>query len=250
MSNSGCVSLRLPFGVTVGGSAIANPTLTFDPMRGLLGQFAGVLGPYMAIFKIVGFAKDILDAVTAIPDCITQVNPKPLIDKLVKVTQDIDQLLGVLPPVSVPAMIQDLLGALITYLQGLKSQIAGLQAATQVTASLEARASSLISTYPAAAGELTQIVQAAIGDTLGMVSALDAQQCAFNELIGTIIILCGLLGLKPPPLLPCFGAASVTTAVDLLSELSIVVDALDAMIVLLTALGQALGGATMPEIPC
>lgn len=250
MSNGGCVSLHLPFGMVVGGSAVATPTLTFDPMRGLLGQFGAVLAPFMTLFKIVGFAKDITDALKAIPDCITQLSPQPLVSKLALVVQDIDQLLGVLPPVSAPVIVQGVVGALITYLQGLRSQIGGLQASASIAATLEVNAASLEATDPNAAGELTAIVQLAIGDSVAAVSTLDAQSCSFNQLIGTITTICQLVGLPAPALLPCFGGASPSSAVDLLSSLSEVLAAIDAAIELLNVVGDAVGGATTPVPPC
>jgi len=250
MSNSGCVSLRLPFGMEVGGSALATPTLTYDPMRGMLSQFAGVLAPLMPIFKIIGFAKDITDALKAIPDCITQLSPKPLVDKLAKVVSDIDELLGVLPPLSVPKMVQDLCGAMITFLTGIQSQIAGLQAAASFSATLEVEAENLLSTDPDAAGELTMIVAAQIGDTTTIVASLDAQSCSFNTLAGAIKNICELVGLPAPPLLPCFGGASIGSAVELLSALNVILTAIDDIIALLTAVAEAVGGATTPALPC
>jgi hypothetical protein len=249
-NTGGCVSLTLPFGMSTGGTASSTPGLHFDPMRGLLSNFSTVLAPFMPIFKIIGFAKDITDCVKAIPDCITQLSPKPLVDKLAKVVADIDQLLEVLPPLSVPVMLRDLIGALITALEGLQSQIEGLMALGRISANLEVTADSLLDSDPDAAGALTAIVQASIGDSTSMVATLDSQQCAFNTLIGAIINLCALLGLPVPPLLPCFGGASFSTAVDLLAGLQVVDDAIGDVIALLSDLAEILGGATAPVQPC
>jgi len=250
MSNGGCVALHLPFGVQVGGTASATPGLNFDPMRGLLAQMNGVLSPYLAIFEIVKFAMDIVSALNAIPDCITQLSPAPLVNKMVKVAQDIDQLISVLPQVSVPVMIKDLLGALITYLVGLESQIQGLKNATAITVNLENEAADLESTDPDAAGELTMIVGLAVGDATTTVAILDANSCAFNTLVGTIITLVQLIGAPAPQLLPCFGSAGISSAAALNEALATVLTAIEDLITVLTTLGDAVGGATMPSAPC
>jgi hypothetical protein len=250
MGNAGCVTLHLPLGLMVSGSAVSQPSLTADPMRGVLGQMTATLGPFATIFKIISFATDVLAAFQSIPDCITQLSPKPLIDKLQKVIADVDQLVSVLPQVSVPVMVRDLLGAVIAALQGVQTQVAGLQSAAAQASALEQLAASLASSDPAAAGELTSIVQLAIADTVGIVDDLDAQQCALNQLLTTITTLVGLVGLPAPSLLPCFGGATPSSASELVSALTEVDDALITAIELLSAVGDAVGGATAPIPPC
>jgi hypothetical protein len=251
MSNAGCVSLHLPLGMTLGGSASATPGLNFDPMRGLLVNLNGALAPMMPIFKIVGFAKDVLDTLESIPNCITQLNPQPLISKLEKVTQDIDQLLECLPQLAVPVMLRDLIGALLTYLYGIQGQLRGLLGPANTANALAQLAAPLQQTNPAAYAELNGIVQATLTDGAGYIDALDAQSCAFNSLASAITNVAALIGAPVPPLLPCFnfsGGSMPPTAY--ISALNAAIDAITVAIDVLTALGAALGGATAPVAPC
>lgn len=250
MSNTGCVSLNLPFGMAVSGSAVANPGITFDPMRQLLGNLNSVLTPFMPIFKIVGFAKDVTDCLKAIPDCIAQLSPKPLISKLAKVVQDIDELLGVLPQTSVPVMLRDLIGALVTYLRGIQSQILGLQVHASVIANLSATANTYQSSNPDAYEELNGIVVAAMADGASYIGTLDAQSCAFNELCRTFKIVADLLGLPAPPILACFNFDATLDASAYNKALKLAADGLEAAIDVLLGIGAILGGVSTPAPPC
>jgi len=250
MSNTGCVQLHMPFGVQLSGSAIATPGLTFDPMRAFLGQLNGVLLPFMPIFKIVGFAKDVVDALNSIPDCITQLSPKPLIEKMVKVAQDIEQLLEVLPQASVPVMLRDLLGAMITFLSGILSQLTGLQQGLTITLRVETAANAVQDSNPDAYAELNGIVVASLADQETVMNTLDAQSCAFNELAKTFAAVAALINAPIPPLLPCFNFSAGGSVAPQLAALNAAIAAITAAIDVLEALGDALGGASEPLPPC
>lgn len=252
MSNTGggCVSLNLPFGMALTGSSAAQPGLTFDPMRTFLVQLNGVLTPFMPIFKIVGFAKDVLDALNAIPSCITKLSPAPLVQKMVKVAADIDELLGVLPPASVPVMLRDLLGALILFLSGVQSQLRGLQVQAQLVANLQSTADAIQSTNPDGYAELTAIVAASIADGTTNVSILDSQSCAYNELCKTIKIVAELVGLPAPPLLGCFNFGADLSPAAYNAAITAAVEAINVALALLGVLADAFGGATAPAAPC
>ncbi len=250
MSNAGCVSLSLPFGMSMTGSSVSNPSLNFDPMRALLGNLNGVLTPFMPIFKIVGFAGDVKAALDSIPDCITQLSPKPLVSKLAKVAKDIDELLGVLPQTSVPVMMRGLLGALITYLRGVQAQILGLRVTARLAINLQNAADGYQQTNPDAYAELSGIAAAAVSDGAGFVGALDAQSCAFNELCRSIKIVASLVNLPAPPLLPCFNFSANLSPTAYDGALSAAAAALEVAIDVLLGLATALGGATAPTPPC
>ena len=247
---AGCVTLNLPFGMALTGSSSATPGMNFDPMRSLLVNLSGVLAPLVPIFKIIGFAKDVVDALEAIPSCITNLSPSKLIQTLKKVEADISELVGALPPLTVPVMMRDLCGALIVFLTGVQSQIRGLQVQATVVVALQSRADSIQSTNPDAYAELTGIVSASLADGASYVNTLDAQSCAYNGLITTIVTLAKLAGLPPPPLLPCFNfgtSVSPTAYNDALAE---AIAAIQIAIDVLTALALALGGATEVRPPC
>jgi hypothetical protein len=247
---AGCVSLRLPFGIQVSGASSATPGLTFDPMRALLVNLNGVLAPFMPIFKIVGFAKDVTDAIKAIPDCITNLNPSPLVQKLVKVAADVEELLEVLPQASVPVMLRDLVGLLIVYLEGVRSQLQGLEIQARVAVSLMATAAPLQTTNPDAYAELTGIAGACVTDGTDVMTALDAQSCPYNALAKTIAAVADLIGLPAPPLLPCFNVSANLSPSAYNAALETAISALDLALSVLEALGSALGGATAPLPPC
>lgn len=250
MSNTGCVTMRLPLGVQMTGSSVANPGMNFDPMRSLLGNLNSVLMPFMPIFKIVGFANDVTDCLKAIPDCISKLSPAPLVSKLAKVVQDIEELLGVLPQASVPVMLRDLIGALIGYLRGVQSQILGLRAQARICVGLYVLAQGYQETNPDAYAELTGITSATVADGAGYVSTLDAQSCAFNELARTFKTVASLIGAPAPPLLPCFNFSADLLPAAYDQALEAAAQALEDAIDVLLGIAAVLGGATAPTPPC
>lgn len=64
------------------------------------------LGP---IFEILATIQEIIDCIQAIPNAIAQANPQPVIDCIPGLAEHLQNILALLPPITVPLMILDIL---------------------------------------------------------------------------------------------------------------------------------------------
>lgn len=206
--------------------------------QGLIGQLNAALMPLVPIFNILDVIKCIFDCIQAVPDAISNLSPKGIIDCIPNLAKSVDKLLKLLPPFSIPPMIKAILDVLITAFTGIKLDIqAQLRALDRI---LEA------ATLAASLGniELQLAADCAQGSLDAEFQNKNAALGPLNRLIGLINFFMQLAGLGCIPPIAGFGALGQP-----------LLDILDAIIALLEKIRALIPSVdiaipTVPKIDC
>lgn len=205
------ISITLP-----GGAAMSyqSPTLwadSNDVCRGLLGQLQGALVPMKPLFDVIAAVLCLKDIVTAIPDAIEELNPGKVSDTIRECLPRIENLLQLVPQLSVPIMVCQVLSVLTCVIEGATTelQIYILKQTAILEASQLIRGSS---------DPLFNIVECANRLNANRLCAVNESMSPINSIIELINVFLTLIGLDP---LPTFGemAAEATVAIDQLRDL-------------------------------
>jgi hypothetical protein len=215
------------------------PTLA-DMSMDFFSQIGPAMAPLKPLFDILDTVLQIFKCVKAIPKTIVTLNPKELLECFPALVKLINQLLSLLPYVSIPKMIKAILINLSRLLGGIASDLRYLESQLQRIADQIDRASSLGDVKMN--GFLVCAQQTMNTTTLSTAEALKG--------IGRIILLINiLLGLFGGPEIPCFGELLSNNldkpfdyVIDLLATLAeILRDIANAIIIPDLALALALG---------
>jgi hypothetical protein len=121
-----CVSF--PGGISICAQVPSIEGPTPDVLsRALVGQAASALGPLQPIFDIIGAVLALSDFATAIPEAILTLDPDLLTEPLEELAEKVATLLRMIPQLSVPILILDLVDAIINYLNGLLDFLSTLE---------------------------------------------------------------------------------------------------------------------------
>jgi hypothetical protein len=119
-----CVTF--PGGITICAQVPSIEAPTPDVLsRALVGQAASALGPLQPIFDIIGAIIAINDFATAVPQILT--DPDALTEPLEELAEKVAKLLQMIPQLSVPFLVLDLVDAIISYLNGLLAFLTTLE---------------------------------------------------------------------------------------------------------------------------
>lgn len=201
----------------------------------LLRLLQPALAPLVPLFNI-------LEAVVAIKNCIEAIpaalgpppDPRPIIDCIPTLAEKIQKLLGLLPQVSVPTLVANIIDCIISELRKLRSFIAGLQAQLQRIATIIDKAAELEDPN-------LQLIAACANERLA--STLDDKMKALivlGRLLGLIKLFMEIAGL-PADKVPTF--ESIATA-----PLAEVLEPIDAMLDILITIRRTVL-AVIPETP-
>lgn len=189
-------------------------------------DFFSQIGPSLAPFKTVF---DILDTVLAtyrcvkaIPDAITSLDPSELLNCLPALAKLIDQLLKLIPQLSIPKMIKVALNHLATLLRGIATDFSDVDRRLQTIASQIDRAAEL--NDPKMNGFLVCSQQDINNTVLSTSQALKG--------IGRIVLLLNIfMGMIGGQEIPCFGSLiennldqGYDVLVDILNSLADILD--------------------------
>ena len=119
--------------VIVPGGASLDPELPdlgpADPMRlskQLLAQANAALAPLGPVFNLIDVALALVEAVKAIPDAISHLDPGKITDTLPELAQKAGKLAPLVPHLSVPLLVVGLIDTLLAFLDGLAVQLHAL----------------------------------------------------------------------------------------------------------------------------
>jgi hypothetical protein len=119
--------------VIVPGGASLDPELPdlgpADPMRlskQLLAQANAALAPLGPVFDLVDIALALVEAVKAIPDAISHLDPGKITDSLPQLAEKAGKLAPLVPQLSVPLLVVGLIDTLLAFLEGLVVQLRAL----------------------------------------------------------------------------------------------------------------------------
>lgn len=105
------------------------PTLCSTTLN-LTSQLQPALAPLKPFFDLLDTVIQIFKCVKAVPESILQLNPFPLLQCLPELAQKIDQLLRLIPQLSIPHMIVSILNNLIALLNCIVGVVENLLAQT------------------------------------------------------------------------------------------------------------------------
>ncbi|MGH9886857.1 MAG: hypothetical protein ACREBE_15105, partial [bacterium] len=95
-----------------------------DPMelsKQLLAQANAALAPLGPVFNLIDVALALFNAVKAIPDAISHLDPSKITDALPDLANKAARIAAIVPQLSVPLMILGLIDTLLAFLGGLSS---------------------------------------------------------------------------------------------------------------------------------
>ncbi len=159
--------------------------------KALLGQASGALAPLVPIFNLIDAMLAVKDFAEAVPGLIT--DPGALTSAITSLIEKITALASLIPQLSVPLMILDLIDVTITALGGVITQLEAVliqeaKIAAAATAATQPGNESLLTVVACAEGINVQ-TKNGIGEGLG----------PLNSFFGLMNIFLGLIGLPPIP---------------------------------------------------
>lgn len=173
---------------------VPDPT---DVSKQLLAQANAAIAPLVPVFNIIDAVVALFNCVKAIPDSL---GPPPDPTKLAKCIPDLakklDKLLKLIPQLSLPLLIVDLIDVLLFYLTGLRDHLKAIIDHQARIAAAATRAAQLGNV------QLRTAVDCATGQMDAHLKNLNESMKPLNRLVGVLNILLQMIGLKP---LPDFG---------------------------------------------
>jgi len=177
--------------VLAAGSEIPDP---LDSVTNLLAQANAGLAPLVPVFNILDTVIALFNCVKAIPDSLgPPPDPTKLAECIPDLAKKVDELLKLIPQLSVPLLVVGIIDCIIEFLKGIKQQLEAIIERLIEIANAATRASEL------GDAQLQLVVECA-EDNINI--QLEAMQQSFepiNKLIAVLNIFLGLLGLPEVP---------------------------------------------------
>jgi hypothetical protein len=203
-----CVELAVtPQGLSIAfpGGATLDPELPDiipDPLRlskQLLGQANAALAPLVPIFNILDVVLALFQAVNAIPDAITHLDPSKIADALPDLARKAAKLAPLVPQLSVPLMILGLIDTVLAFLGGLAAQLRAIIDQQVRIQNAENRATVLGSAL------LQAVADCSKHHVDAQLQSLSESVAPVNRLIALLNVFTQLVGLGPLPNLSSLG---------------------------------------------
>lgn len=207
-------------------------------LQQLFAQINSALTPLNPIFNIIDAVVAVFECIKAIPKAITQLDPVPLIECIPHLAEAINKLLALLPALSVPVMLVDIIDVVIFFLRSLKRQIQILIDRSEAIL--------FAATKAASPGNI------ALATTLSCINAnfdadlvnLNEQVAPLNRLMGIIDFLLELTGLKKLlkqiglDVMPCLAFGDLSLLENLLIPIDFMIKLLELLRSLIPLPGQ------------
>jgi hypothetical protein len=198
-----CVALTVTpqrLSVTFPGGATLDPELPdlgfADPMqlsKQLLGQANAALAPLQPVFNLIDVALALFNAVKAIPDAISHLDPSKISDALPELAEKAGKLLPLVPQLSVPLMVVGLIDTLLAFLGGLAGQLRALIDQQVRIQKAENRAAALGN------AQLQAVADCSKHHVNAQLQSLAESVAPVNRLIALVNVFAQLAGLGPLP---------------------------------------------------
>ena len=228
-----CVELTVTpqqLSVTFLGGATLAPQLPDlgipDPLqlsKQLLAQANAALAPLAPVSNLIDVALALFNAVKAIPDAISHLDPSKITDALPELAQKAGKLLPLVPQLSVPLMLVGLIDSLLAFLGGLAGQLRALIDQQVRIQKAENRAAELGN------AQLQTVVDCSRGHLAAQLQSLSESVAPVNRLIALVNVFTQLAGLGPLPDLSNLGsdaAAALQPLEDTVKALQQIRDAI------------------------
>lgn len=212
-----------------------------DMSMAYFAQIGPAMAPLKPFFDLLDTVLAIFRCVSAIPDAITSLDPSELIQCVPDLAKKVDQLLKLIPQLSLPKMVIAIIHNLATLLRAIAADLSYLEAQARRIVDAVQRAADL---NDHTLSGLLVCAQHTLDNT-----ALSTSEALRG--IGSIILLVNIvMGLFGGPEIPCFGSLigdnlsqGLAVVIEILTALAGVLDDIAAMIpdpdlVLTLALGK------------
>lgn len=196
-----------------------------------LAQLNAALMPFQPIFNIIDTVKMVVDCLTAIPKAITSFDPTELLNCIPGLVQQLNKLLAMIPQLSIPIMVSDIIDLLISILLGIRQDIGAMLRQLERIAAAATRAAAVGNV------QLQVAVTCATENIDVQMANLNESLAPLNRLLGLINAFLKLLGL------PCLPTLSDLEASDA------ALDAIDLIIEALQRIRTLFPNIELPAIP-
>lgn len=183
--------VRYPVGQEL---CVSLPSINIPDPSELVAQFFAqintALAPLGPIFNIIDAVVALFECVKAIPKAITELNPVPLIECIPTLAEAINKLIGLIPVLSLPVFLVDLLDVIIFMLTELRNQ------AQRILNRIEAIAQANLRAQAPGNVALALAMDCINNNFDADLVNLNAQTGPLNRLLGIVDLLLELSGLK------------------------------------------------------
>lgn len=224
-------AVRVPGPITVGSSPQKAPTTNCKIIiNNLMPSIQLMLGPLGFLFCVLSVVTKIIDCVNAVPKCVIQLSPAPILAALEGLAKAIACLARLVPQLSMLYMIYDILVLLLTFLDCTISALTSIKAALAELAAAIAEAEANDDQYLK-----DQLVTAQANSN----TMADQTFATLNPLGPIFAVISMFLPLFGQPTLS-FTTPAAGTPID--TVLAVLQPLRDTLAVIKTALGEIIGG--------
>ncbi len=191
----------------------------------LLELMQPALAPLMPLFDVLEAVVAIKNCIEAIPDAITQVSPQPILDCLPTLAQRVAKLLRLLPQVSLPVLIVQIIDCIAGRLREVRAFLVRLKLQAERLAAVVERAAELDD--PNLSG-----IAACGSERLGVILSNEMKGLVVvGRLLGLLVTLFSLIGVDVDvPDLSALTGAPLDTAIEPLDAILAQLDTLRAAV--------------------
>lgn len=195
-------------------------------------QIGPALTPLMPLFDILDTVLLVFKAIEAIPDSITSLNPKKLLEIIPELAEKIDKLLNLIPQLSIPKTVKAAILNMATLVGSIATELAYIQTQNQRIADQIDRAATLGDM------KMNSFLVCAQNDLNENVAATSEALKGVGRMVLLINIFLTMIGAEE---IPCFG----TIIEDNSDDLSVCIDLLQSLSELLRTMANAIPDPTL-----
>jgi hypothetical protein len=213
------ISVTFPGGITLEGAA--PPEQATQPLRvakSLIDQAGPVMSGLAPFFKLLDAIMALAKLGSSIPDAILQLSPEPILEAIQELAPKLAAVAALIPQLSIPLMIVNLIDVVILFLQGVVGQLGALAEDAQRATDAAARAEVLDS------DRLRDIAQCLQENVDIQTANMSASMGPIGKILEIITLLASLAGLPEMPAIgeftdPAAGIAVLEGFVDTISDI-------------------------------
>lgn len=235
------LSIRFPGGATL---KIPSPpgldiAVAGDYGKQILASASAALMPLQPIFNIIELLLVVVEFAQAVPDSLgPPPDPTKVIALIPKLKKKLDKLLAMIPPLSIPAFVKDILRVILVFLKGLRANLSAAATLNLAIDAGRARVGELDAL--AAQGLISLDVGLALSASIdcaeisvgAMLAGMAQGAAPLETLLGIIRAFIQLVGLPfEIPTMASLGG-SVTVAIDAIDALILVLGTVQVAIVI------------------
>lgn len=213
--------VRIPGGATLNATVDSTTPTRAAIARDLIAKINTALAPLQPLFTVIDVLLALKDVVFGIKDAITAFPPRPdrAIEPLADLVEKASTLPSLIPQVSGPVMVLDILDVLIEVVSALEDQLEGI-----IAQEADILAAEQIAAEPG--NESLLAVTACARDVNAAVLAnMQAGLTPLNRVVAVLNLVVQMLGLQPLPDLGDLGA-DAAAALEVISDFRAAIAAL------------------------